>query len=169
MDKQHSVRANLAGAIMVGMICQAPFILACLLLLRNIFSANVIFEDALAISVVATIVVSTIVAFISRAHEKKLNRYTVHGVLPTFYQTLPWPLVAAGTTVVLLNYYEPSIAWLGFWAGFLGGAIPELVIHRPWKEVMSEEEYEKKLEEGTRIVREGLAEIREDIAQRRKQ
>lgn len=168
-NKQHSLRANLAGAIIVGMLCQAPFIFVCLLVLRNFFPANVSVEDTLGISLVTTIVASAVIAVISRAHARKLNRYTVSGLLPTLYQTLPWPLIAAGATVLSINQYELSVVWLGFLAGFLGGLVPELVVHRPWTEGLSQEEYEKKLKEGNRIVTEGLADIRDEIALRRRQ
>lgn len=172
MSKQHSLRANLTGSMIVGLLLNSPLIFIALVILRNFLPTKLPLDDLIFISLASAIISSTAIAVISRVHLIKLDRYTASGLFPTLYESVPWPLVTAAVTVtataVSLHQQEPPAVWLGALAGLLGGTIPGLLLHQPWKEYMPDEDYEKNLQEGNRIIKEGFTEIRESISEKKR-
>lgn len=168
MSKQHhSLKANLAGSIFIALLLNSPLMLVSLLFIRWVSGETILFADIVAISITSALVSSVIIALVDRSYRIKHDTYVPSGFVPTIYEAIPWVVITSVTTVVLLQSYQLETALWGALAGLLGGTIPALAIGVPWKGTATDEEYEERLQEGNRIIKEGFAEIREEIREKR--
>lgn len=165
--QQHSLSANLAGSLFIGLLIHTPLIFVALLISRRFSTIDIRIDDVIAISLLATLVSTVAIALFDRSYRIKNDTYVPAGLVPTLYEAVPWVVVTSATAVVLLQAYDGKVALVGAVAGIAGGTLPALALNTPWRDALTDSEYEEKLREGNEIIREGFEEIREDIKQRK--
>lgn len=165
--QQHSLSANLAGSLFIGLLIHTPLIFVALLISRKFSTIDIRIDDVISISLLATLVSTVTIALFDRSYRIKNDTYVPAGLVPTLYEAVPWVVVTSATAVVLLQTYDGKVALLGAVAGIAGGTLPALALNTPWKGALTDSEYEEKLRKGNEIIKEGFEEIREEVEQRR--
>ncbi len=163
MEKHNSLSANVIGAGLVGFLF-SPIIYVALIVATYLFLSELHFLDPIFLALAISVVSSVLSSLLDRVLHIKRNRYRVYGFLPTMNSVLPWLFVGFILPFLIMG----SLAWgfVGLISGLVGAGV-SLVIFRPWKDIVSEEEYAAKSAESKRIIREGFSEIADEVEARK--